>query len=207
MSNEELAQQSNREALWEQVKRLLYQLARRFYRRYGADCCARRGVTLEDLYQESYLAFLEAVKAYKPAGPYRFTTYLSKASESRFRACMGLRRRNPLDISDSMNAPTLDDGERTVEAGDLIPDPKAAGELEDIDTTAERDYYHTELEAGLEALEPLQEAVLRRRFYGCQTRQQIAEALQKTTADVRREESHGLQALRDNKRIQRLGDE
>lgn len=49
MTNEELAvlaQQGDREAagtLWEKVKRLLYQMARRFYLRYGADCCAQRG--------------------------------------------------------------------------------------------------------------------------------------------------------------------
>ncbi len=58
MSNGELAvlaQRGNREAiaaLWEQVKRLLYQLARRFHRRYGVDCCAQRGVTMADLEQE-----------------------------------------------------------------------------------------------------------------------------------------------------------
>ena len=71
MSNEELAvlaQQGNREAiegLWEQVKRLLYQLARRFYRRYGVECCAQRGVTMADLEQECFLVLLDAVKAYK----------------------------------------------------------------------------------------------------------------------------------------------
>lgn len=213
MSNEELAvlaQQGNREAisaLWEQVKRLLHQLARHFYRRYGVECCAQRGVTMADLEQECFLALLDAVKAYKPAGGWRFTTYLTRASESRFKAAMGLRKCNPLDIADSMNAPALDDGERPVEAGDLIPDLQAAGELEAIDITAEREYHHTELEAGLAALEPLQEAVLRGRYYRGQTLRETAEGLGVTLSDVRREVSHGLQALRGNKRIQMLGDE
>lgn len=74
MSNEELtvlAQQGDREAivdLWEQVKRLLYQLSRRFYRRYGIECCAQRGVTMADLEQECFLALLDAVRGFKPTG-------------------------------------------------------------------------------------------------------------------------------------------
>ncbi|RKJ38170.1 sigma-70 family RNA polymerase sigma factor [Acutalibacter sp. 1XD8-33] len=213
MSNEELAvlaQQGDREAiagLWEQVKRLLYQLARRFYRRYGVECCSQRGVTMEDLEQECYLALLDAVRAYKPAGGWRFTTYLTRAPESRFKAAMGLRKCNPLDIADSMNAPALDDGEHPVEAGDLIPDPQAAGELEAIDITAEREYHHAELEAGLAALEPLQEAGLRGRYYQGKTLRETAEGLSVTLSDVRREVSKGLQALRADERIQRLGDE
>lgn len=145
--------------------------------------------------------------ALSPQGGWQFTTYLTRASESRFKAVMGLRKCNPLDIADSLSAPALDDGERTVEVGDLIPDPKAAGELEAIDTTAEREYYHTELEADLVALEPMQEAVLRGRYYLGQTLRETAEGLGVTLSDVRREESHGLQALRANKHIQRLGDE
>ena len=213
MSNEELAilaQQGNREAiasLWEQVKRLLYQLARRFYRRYGADCCAKRGVMLADLEQECLLALLDAVRGFKPTAGYQFTTYLTRASESRFKAAMGLRKHNPLDVADSMNSPALDDGEHLVEAGDLIPDPQAAGELENIDTTAEREYYHAELDAGLEALPLLQEAVIRGRFYKCQQYQQIAAQVGGSASDVRREVSKGLQALRADARIQRLGDE
>ncbi|WP_322199245.1 RNA polymerase sigma factor [Acutalibacter intestini] len=213
MRNEELAvlaQQGNREAisaLWEQVKRLLYQLARRFYKRYGVDCCTRRGVTMADLEQECFLALLDAVRSFKPTAGYQFTTYLTRASENRFKAATGLRKVNPLDIADSMNAPVLEDGESPVETGDLIPDPQAAGELENIDTTAEREYYHTELEVGLEALPPLQEAVIRGRFYKSQQYQQIAAEIGGSASDVRREVSKGLQALRADERILRLGDE
>lgn len=120
---------------------------------------------------------------------------------------MGLRKCNPLDIADSMNAPALDDGESTVEAGDLIPDLEAAGELEAIDTTAVIEYYHTELEAGLAALPTLQEAAIRGRFYKSQQYKQIAAEIGSSVSDMRREVSKGLQALRADERIQRLGDE
>lgn len=210
MTNEELAvlaQQGDREAagaLWEQVKRLLYQLARRFYHRYGADCCAQRGVTLADLEQECFLALLDAVRGFKPTGGWQFTTYLTRASESRFKSCMGLRKVNPLDVAESLNAPTVADGEKPVEAGDLISDPKAAGELESIDTAAETAYFHKELENGLAQLDTVQSAIIRRRYYDKQTRAQVAVALHISAADVRREESRALVVLRKDRRITAL---
>lgn len=209
MDNEQLAlaaKQGDGEALfalWEQVKRLLYQMARKFCRRCGPDKCARHGVTLSDLEQECYLAFLDAVRAYKPAGGWRFTTYLTRASENRFRACMG-KHHNALDIADSMNAPTLDDGESLVEAGDLIPDPQAESELEAVANRDEWQQSHTVLEESISRLDPVQSAILRRRFYDKQPRAQVAESLHITLADVRREEAQALQALRGNRRVMAL---
>ena len=206
MSNEELAvlaQQGDRHALgqlWEQVKRLLYRMVNRFYARYGADQCARHGVTLADLEQEAFLALLDGVKAYRPGGKYQFTTYLAKASENRFRAAMGLRKRDPLDMADSLNAPAWEDDSGT-EAGDLVPDPQAAEELEAVDTSAETECFHKGLEAGLARLDPIQSGILRRRFYGKQTRAQVAEALHVTPNMVRREESKALQALRGDRQV------
>lgn len=209
MCNEELAvlsQQGDRQALgtlWEQVKWLMYQLARRFYGRYGVDCCAQHGVTLADLEQECYLAFLEAVRAFKPDKEYKFTTYLTRASENRFRACMGTGH-NALDVADSMNAPALDDGESPVESGDLMPDPKAAGELEAVADRDEWQWFRAVLGEGVSKLDPVQSAILRRRFYCQQTRAQVAEALHITAADVRREESRALVVLRMDRRITAL---
>lgn len=162
---------------------------------------------MADLEQECFLALMDAVRGFKPTAGYQFTTYLTRASECRFKAAMGLRKCNPLDIADSMNAPALDDGERLVEVGDLIPNPQAAGELEAVDTTAEQEYYHTELKARLSALPTLQEVALRGRFYKCQQYQQIAVEVGCTASDVRREVNNGLLALRSDERIQRLGGE
>lgn len=207
MSNEELAvlaQQGDRHALgqlWEQVKRLLYRMVNRFYARYGADQCARRGVTLADLEQEAFLALLDGVKAYKPSGKYQFTTYLSRASENRFRAAMGLRKRDPLDIADSLNAPAGDD-DSDMEAGDLLPDPQ--DQLEAVDTEAETEYFRGGLAAGLARLDPMQSGILRRRFYGKQTRAQVAEALHITPETVRREEAKALRNLRGDRQIMAL---
>lgn len=49
-----------------------------------------------------------------------------------------------------------------------------------------------------------QSTILRRRFYGRQTRQQAAAALHIPPADIRREESKALQALRRDRRVMAL---
>ena len=147
---------------------------------------------MADLEQECFLALLDAVRGFKPTRGYRFTTYLTRASESRFKAAMGLRKVNPLDIADSMNAPVLEDGESPVETGDLIPAPQAAGELESVDIAAETAYFHKELEAGLALLAPMQSAILRRWYYQGRTLRETAEGLGVTLSDVRREVSKGL---------------
>ena len=70
MTNEELAkaaQQGNQGALpqlWEATRALLFAFAWKFYTRQGKDRCAQRGVTLEDLQQETFFALCDAVGAF-----------------------------------------------------------------------------------------------------------------------------------------------
>ncbi len=205
-----LAQAGNREALaqlWEAVRLLLYQKAHSFYTHYGPDTCARHGVTLEDLQQESYFALLDAVKAYQPEKGYKFTAYLSYPSKNRFRTCMGIlsTHRNALDYADSMNQPV--DEESDTESGDLIPDPQAAAELEAVDTREEQRFYNAVLETACASLSFLQREILKRVYRDKQTRSQIAQALHVTPETVRREEAKALRVLRGDRRVLSLADE
>lgn len=110
MTNEELWAAGKLPELWEAVARLLYQFARKFYLHHGKDVCSRHGVTLEDLQQECYFAFLDAVRAYNPEKGFRFTSYLSRHAQNRFRACMGIfTKLDALNYADSMNTPTAED--------------------------------------------------------------------------------------------------
>lgn len=198
------AQVGNREALdqlWEAVRPLLYGLAYSFYIRCGADICARHGVTLEDLRQECYFAFLNAVRAYQPEKGYKLTTYLSHASKNRFRACMGIRgtHRNALDYAGSMNAPAAADND--TESGDLVPDVKAAVMLEAVDLRDEQRFYSAILEAACAPLSLLQREVLKRVYHDRLTRPQVAQALHIAPKAVRREEAKALRALRGDRRI------
>lgn len=200
MTNEELWEAGKLPELRKAVERLLYQFARKYYLRHGKEACARHGVTLEDLQQECYFAFLDAVRAYKPDKGYKFTSYLSRHAENRFRACMGIfTKLDALNYADSLNVPAAEDSE--TESGDLIPDEKAEAVLVAVDDGAEHEYLREHLEAALAGLTPVQAAVIRGKYYRRQTNPQIAEMLHITPQDVRRELGKGLRELRGKKQV------
>lgn len=213
MTNEEMAnaaQTGSRAALsqlWEAVRPLLFSLAWRFYTRQGKDRCAQRGVALEDLQQESFFALCDAVQAYRPEKGYQLTTYLSRATENRFRACMGmLHKADALNHADRLERPIPGDEEGR-EQGDTIPDEKAEAALLAVDDTAQREHFHNVLEQALGDLSVVQSAVLRHRFTQRHTRMETALALHITPQEVRREESKALQLLRGKPTVLHLREE
>lgn len=213
MENERLAllsQQGNRQALgklWEGLRPLLFSLAWRFYTRQGKDRCAQRGVALEDLQQESFFALCDAVQAYRPEKGYQLTTYLSRATENRFRACMGmLHKADALNHADRLERPIPGDEEGR-EQGDVIPDEKAEAALFAVDDRQEREHFHNVLEQALGELSVVQSAVLRHRFTQRHTRMETALALHITPQEVRREEARALGLLRGKPAVLCLRDE
>ncbi len=80
MTNEEMAEMIEKSKdydltceLWERVKKLLYKKSAKSYKSLRERFVAL-GVEKDDIMQESYFVFLEALKAYKP--PLKFITYL-----------------------------------------------------------------------------------------------------------------------------------
>lgn len=202
MTNEQLAlnvQNGNRAALaelWGAVRPLLLSLAWKFYQKLGKERCSTHGVTLEDLQQETFFALCDAVQAYKPEKGYQLTTYLSRATENRFKACMGIQgKADALNTADRLERPIPGDEEQR-EQGDIIPDEKAEAALFAVDDRQEQEHFHNVLEQALGELSVVQGAVLRHRFTQKHTRQQTAEALHITAEAVRREEARALQLLR-----------
>ncbi len=213
MTNEEMAkaaQTGSRAALsqlWEAVRPLLFSLAWKFYTRQGKERCSTHGVTLEDLQQESFFALCDAVQAYKPEKGYQFTTYLSRATENRFKACMGIQGKgDALNHADRLERPIPGD-EDGREQGDSIPDEKAEAALLAVDDTAQREHFHNVLEQALGELSVVQSAVVRHRFTQKHTRQQTAQALHITPQEVRREEARALQLLRGKPAVLHLREE
>ena len=107
---------------WENVKNLCYLLAKKYYNLH-TELCARCGVTLEDLRQESYFAFLKAVEAYETDGQYELSTYLNYPLQNAFNTLCGMRtekgRQEPLNLCDSLDRQIIsDDVEITL--GDTI---------------------------------------------------------------------------------------
>ena len=210
MTNEQLANQAqtgSRAALtelWGAVRPLLFSLAWKFYSRQGKERCSSHGVTLEDLQQECFFALCDAVGAFDEGKGYQFTTYLSRATENRFRACMGIRgKRDPLNAADRLERPLPGEEER--QQGDAIPDEQAQAALEAVDDAAQQEQLQAVLGEALEALPAPQGDVLRLRFLGQRTRQQTADALGLALADVRREEQKALVQLRGRPSVRLLG--
>lgn len=202
MTNEQLAwnvQNGNRAALtdlWGAVRPLLFSLAWKFYTRQGKERCSSHGVTLEDLQQETFFALCDAVQAYRPEKGYQFTTYLSRATENRFRACMGIQgKADALNHADRLERPIPGDEEGR-EQGDTLPDEEAEAALFAVDERQEQAHFHNVLEQALGELSVVQSAVLRHRFTQRHTRRETAVALHITPQEVRREEARALQLLR-----------
>lgn len=202
MTNEQLAlniQNGNRAALaelWGAVRPLLLSMAWKFYTRQGKERCSTHGVTLEDLQQEVFFALYDAVQAYKPEKGYLLTTYLSRATENRFKACMGIQGKlDALNHADRLERPIPGDEEGR-EQGDVIPDEKAEAALFAVDDRQEQEHFHNVLEQALGELSVVQGAVQRHRFTRKHTRKETAEALHITAEAVRREEARALQLLR-----------
>lgn len=205
MNNEQLAAQAQQGsqpalyALWEQVERLVYSKLRGLYYRYGPSQCAAHGVTLDDLYQEGWFAFLATVRAYKPAG-WKFNTYLNYACKNRFRAAMGTDRPRPLDMADSLDRPITGENESGT-MGDFLPDEQAVVDIERVQERRTGEAIACALQSSLKALPPLQAQVVHCRFYAQLTRPQTAQRLSLTPAQVRREESRALRSLCLNQEI------
>lgn len=213
MTNEQLAwnvQNGNRAALtelWGAVRPLLLSMAWKFYQKQGKERCSSHGVTLEDLQQETFFALCDAVQAYKPEKGYQLTTYLSRATENRFRACMGIQgKADALNHADRLERPIPGDEEQR-EQGDIIPDEKAEAALFAVDDRQEQEHFHNVLEQALGELSVVQSAVLRHRFTYRHTRQQTAEDLHITAEAVRREEARALRLLRGKPTVLHLREE
>lgn len=202
MTNEQLAlnvQDGNRAALtelWGAVRPLLFSLAWKFYIRQGKQRCSSHGVTLEDLQQESFFALCDAVQAYRPEKGYQLTTYLSRATENRFKACMGIQgKADALNHADRLERP-MPGNEEQREQGDTLPDEQAQAALEAVDDASQQEQLQAVLGEALEALPAPQGDVLRLRFACRKTRPETAQALGISPQDVRREEARALQLLR-----------
>lgn len=125
--------------LWNKVQSLLYMRSEQIYNANSARF-TRCGVELWDVKQAAYLAFLDAVKAYKPDSGFKFTAYLNYPLRNAINSLTGSRTaktlNEPLNHSTSLDKP-LDDAETD---GDTLLDTVAddsalefVNELEAVD--------------------------------------------------------------------------
>lgn len=181
-TNEELAaraQDGDRRSLlelWERVERLLGMMSgQAFFAKRGR--AAQAGVTEEDIKQESYLAFLDAVKGFKRDSGLKFSSYLQYPMKSHVNALLYLRnnkeRNNPLCNCESLNKPV-----RGEEGGEVEPIKFILDETDMEEEALQRvfeEQLHTAIEEGLYKLPERERWILRKVYFDGWTLGQVSE--------------------------------
>ena len=190
MTNEELALQIRAGErgkimeLWAQVRRFALWRARR-WAAFG------RGVTVDDLEQEAFIALLDALERWRAADGPLLSVYALRLKAA-FTAATGRRtqrdRLDPLDRALSLEAPVGDEDD-TLTLADVIPDPQAAEALEGVGV------WDT-LHRAVEGLPEGQREEIRRRYWLNQTTAEIAADTGVPEKEVRKLEAAALKALR-----------
>ena len=196
MTNEELALQIRAgergriTELWARVRRFALWRARR-WAAFG------RGVTVDDLEQEAFIALLDALERWREADGPLLSVYALRLKAA-FTAATGRRtqrdRLDPLDRALSLDAPLNDDPDAdTLEA--VVEDPAGAAAME-AEAHSDHQQLHGILDHALGALPAEQREVVRRRYYRGQTVAEIATATGVPEKEVRKLEAAALRVLR-----------
>lgn len=192
------------EPLWNQVRRLVYMFAYRYY----MTTQGRGGVTVEDLVQVGYLAMVDAIPRYDPAEA-AFSTFLVQYLRKHFQEASGrlyqdkrglLMPKDALNTSLSLNI-TVDDDEET-ELMEITADP-ATG-WENVEDAIWREQLQGVVADVLQELPEEQTAVLRGRFWDQHTYEQIAGNMGSNLSTVIGTEHKALRVLRQSKHRKRL---
>ena len=206
MTNEQLAkfiQQGGNDELtpilWERVRKLLYIIADKYY---GGHCemCVKCGVTVHDLKQQAYSAYLGAVRAYSGAKGYQFTSYLDLQFKTAVRP---LFRKDLLNYSESLNVALCPDDENGVEIIDLIADNTA---LDDFERIHETDAI-TVIRSAVGWLPDELKDVIHLRYYENLSIKATAHRLSITENEALNRERRALRILRQDRKLKLLATE
>lgn len=188
--------------LWEKVRKLVYMHSEKFYR-LNKDLCDRRGVDVWDIKQESYNAFLKALKAFDISKGYKFTTYLKMPFKNAVNDLLGRSKREvnePLNSYKSLNKPVgLPDGSET-EFGELIPDKSSLDFVERMETLSEYETIHEIVDS---LPEPCRIVINQHYFQGV-TFTAIADEMGFSKERIRQIHLRALKILRNNKDLQEI---
>lgn len=190
--------------LWEAVRRFAYGRAYK----WSVAMNGRGGMVLDDYLQYAFLALVEAVESWKPAGGAFITWYGLKLKAAFTEAC-GQRterdRQDPIQSALSLDVPLTDSesGEDFTFA-DVLEDPAAAAEFYMV---AEQDFCEGLCSAVSRALDTLsaeqRRAIILRYIRGL-TLAQTAERMHTTRATARAAEAKALRLLRHPKNRREL---
>ncbi len=198
--------------LWEKMRKLFRQKSITFFQRHS-ERCSRAGVSLDDLLSESYLAMLDAVKAYgirnEENSTLSFSTFCNFPFTNRANQLAGLRTKRqlnePLNNAVSLDIPLIADNECNFRSIDFIPDPQAQADFEKVDETIEAEQIAAAVRREImQRLTEQQRDIITRRYWKKQTLREIGEALGITRERVRQIECNAFSELRKSKELREL---
>ena len=166
MSNEEIAvliQHGDGERvleLWGQVRRFAYKQAKRWVAAIGV----RGGVDVDDLLQASFLALLDALRAWEP-GAGSFIGLYALRLKTAFSVACGVRsrKRDPLHGAVSLDMPIGEDEDTAL--GDMVQDPAADADMLSVEERDRLEGLKTALEWALSQIPSELAATIRREYF------------------------------------------
>lgn len=122
--------------LWERVRGIYMQKAFRYYGTHKP-LCDRCGVTVEDIQQQAFFAFLRSIEQYEPECELAFTSYINYPFQTEMQDLTRTRHsgqlQDCLNRCSSLDTPIETDEGTADTIGDFVPDPAALDFVELID--------------------------------------------------------------------------
>ena len=191
--------------LWEKNTGLFHNHAYTLYEQYYSRCLAC-GVEIDGIFQLSYFALCDAVKAFTPETGYKLTTYMRFPLKNHFNALLGIRgKTNPLNDSTSLNK-HIGEGEDT-ELQNFLVDSTRVEVSESVIDKVFHDQLHSALERGISKLSVNQQQAIRKRYFEGKVQKDIAVEMKTTPKHIHVWQRDGLYKLRRNTELMRLRDE
>ena len=191
-------------SLWERVERFAHIKATDYYHLH-TDLCARAGVTLDDLKQESYFAFMAAVNYYDPDKGFLFLSFMTYPLLKAFNGACGIitqkRKQEPLNNAKSLSTPV---GEEDSTLEDMLEDEAAGDSFQRIEEMDFTKRLRSDLEECIDSLNPDQAYTIREKYFCGMNTRQIAERHGITEGLCRGRETEALRHLRRGKNREKL---
>ena len=197
MTNEELAELIREgndgliPQLWEQVQVYVRRKAETAMRSIPPE----HGVEVDDLAQSGYFALLESVATFdREKGT--FLCWLEKYLKTEFAVAGGYRtsRRDPLNLSTSIDRPVSSDDSDGETFAETIPDETDS--YADIEEQIYMEQLHAALDSAVDRLPSTQREVIRGRYWQGKSLRNLSEELGVSIEGIRRREKAALSELR-----------
>ncbi|KAF5071984.1 RNA polymerase sigma factor RpoD [anaerobic digester metagenome] len=200
MSNEELVviikngDASAIPRLWEQVEKLIYFLCNKLHLRYN-EPLARAGIEVDDLTQEGYFAFLDAVQGYEESKGYKFAAYLNYPLLNRMRTLIGGKTQTALNTADSLERTIGED----LSLADMVADP--SNSFLSLEDKLYWEQVRQDLDRSIATLDEMQQDVVRGKYYANMSTKDLSQKHNRTYEYMRSVEAAAFRKLRHDKNI------